>query len=107
MTTKRLSKAYTITLDSTLADTPEIDMQGFSRGHVAIPVGSSITALTYYASPTKGGTYLPLYDSAKNAITQTSLTAGRAYEMPVAVASVAFLKIATDADGAVHISLKD
>lgn len=106
MNKERLSKVMDVTLDSALADTPAIGFESFTRGMVLIPTGSSITSLTYYGSTTQNGTYLPLYDSAKNALTQTSLTAARGYDIPAAVYALPWIKIVTDADGAVALALK-
>ena len=100
------SAAFDLSLTTSVLTTGEIIFQGMRSGVVNIPTGSSITSLTYHGATTSGGTYLPLYDSAKNALTQTTLTAGRAYQMPTAVAGVAFLKIVVDAAGTVGISIK-
>jgi len=94
-----------VTLDSVLADTPEINWSGAVAGTIFIPAGSTITTLTYHAAPKKGGTYLPLQTSAGVAVTQT-VVATKAYDMPASLVGCGAIKIVTNADGAVEISIK-
>lgn len=93
------------TLDSVVGDTPEIDWQGVKSATIYIPTGSTITTLTYHAAPKKGGTYLPLQTSAGVAVTQT-VAADKAYDMPASLAGCGAIKIVSNANGAVSISMK-
>lgn len=100
----RHSQRYDLTLDSVLADTPEIPFADFASGTVIV-LGASVTSLTYYTCDEMGGTYQPLYDAAGNAVTQT-VAQNRAYPLPVSVAGCAFLKIVTNADGEAVLTAK-
>ena len=101
----RHSDVSSITLDSVLVDTPEINMKDFAGGSVSIPAGSTITTLTYYGCHTQGGTHLVLLDSDGVAVTQT-VAASRVIDMPAAVFGLPYLKIVSNADGAVSICRK-
>jgi hypothetical protein len=72
-----------------------------------IPVGSSITSLTWYESDDVGGTYVAAYDdsSPPAAVTQT-VSAGKGYPIPTILAGARALKIVADASGNVTVSLK-
>ena len=94
-----------LTLDSTLVDTPEIDMRDFAGGSIQLPTGSSITTLTYYGCHTKGGTHVALLDADGVAVTQT-VAAVRIVDLPAAIFGLPFLKILTNADGAVTVCRK-
>lgn len=95
------------TLDSVLADSPEIEIGWAASGEIFIPTDSPITTLTYYVAPHSGGTYIAAYDSASSpaAVTQT-VSAAKAYPIPAAVFGSGNMKITTNADGTVAISLK-
>lgn len=88
------------TLDSVLADTPVITYKNYAGGAVIIPSGSSITSLTYYGAGDYSGTFTAIYDSAGVAVTQT-VAGGRAYPIPDACFPYPYLKIVSNADGAV------
>ena len=94
------SASYTLTASN--ATTPEIDVTNFAAGQVHVPTGSSITLLTYYAAPEKGGTYLPLQTAAGAAVTQT-VAQTKAYDLPAQIAGCRFIRIVADAGGAVVI----
>lgn len=98
--------SYDLTLEATADATPEIQVSEAKSGTVHLPTGSSITSLTYHAAPQIGGTYNPLHDSAGAAVTQTTLSANKAYQIPAAVFGSGAIKIAANAQGAVSISLK-
>ena len=93
------------TLNTAVATTPEIDIAKYLTGEIYIPTGSAITSLTYHVAPVAGGTYLPAYDAAGSAVTQT-VAAARAYAMPAAVFGAPVIKIVTNAAGAVTLTLK-
>ena len=101
----RVCRNFSFTLDSTLGDTPEIPIGEYASGQINIPAASSITSLTYYASPTSGGTYLAAQDGS-GALVQT-VAASKSYQMPAAIFGAGNIKILTNADGAVTMTLKD
>lgn len=94
-----------LTLGTAVATTPEIDMRQSAGGTIQIPVGSSITSLTYYAAAEPGAVYSALYTDAVAAVTQT-VAADRVVDMPAAVAAVGALKIVVNVAGAVKVTLK-
>ena len=98
--TGKQSEVLALTLDSTLADTPVVDFDSASSGQIIIPAGSPITTLTYYTGYDTAVTFVPLNTSAGVAVTQT-VSAGKSYDLPAAVAGSALLKITVNADGAV------
>ena len=104
----RSCENFSFTLDSVLADTPEIEIGWAASGEIFIPTGSSITTLTYYASPISGGTYVAAYDSAASpvAVTQT-VSAAKAYPIPASVFGAGQIKIVANEDGAITMCLKN
>ena len=97
-------KSVTVAVD--VADSQAIPVGDFTSFTAAIPTGSSITSLTCHVSTEEGGTYLPLYDSLKAAVALTSLTAGRAYQLPFGTFAVRWLKLVGDAAGTVDVTMK-
>lgn len=98
-------EARSVTLDATLADTPEIDYSGHAGGIIIIPTGSSITTLTWHVLEERGGTRVPLYDKDNVAVT-TTVAAARAYPFPVELFGAGIIAIQTNADGAVFLVMK-
>jgi hypothetical protein len=92
-----------ITLDSTLGDSPVITFKGFRKIVCAIPAGSSITSLTYYVSPTSDGTFLQLYNSS--GAVSTTVAAERAYQLTSELEGISYLKIVPNNDGNVSLHL--
>ncbi len=105
MRTFRNSISAPYTLDSTIGDTPEINIEHYGSGQIAIPTGSTITTLTYHIAPAVGGTYLPAQDTSGAAVTQT-VGAAKSYPIPAVLFGAAAIKIVTNADGAVIVTLK-
>jgi len=106
MTTAKYSVSIeSVTVDTNLADSAAINYGDFEKGMVSVPTGSSLTTLTWHASASEGGTYLPAYNSS-GAITQT-VTNGRVYPIPDDLRGARFLKITGNADGVVGVTLKD
>ena len=101
----RQTDHVSVTLATTLGNTPVIGTEGAAGGVIFIPSGSTITTLTYHAAPDSGGTFLPLHDSEGMAITQ-AVAAGNAYDLPSPCYGAGALKIVSDAAGAVELSLK-
>jgi hypothetical protein len=107
MSLQRYSVTFSKTLDSTLADTPALEIGSMLYGMITIPTGSTISALTWFVSDAVDGTYVQVYkvdDSA--ACTPSTVAAARAYPFPTEVYGAKFLKIVPNADGAVKIHLK-
>jgi hypothetical protein len=94
-----------VTVDTAVANSAAIRYSDFEKGMVSVPSGSSLTTLTWYASNSESGTYLPAYN-ASGAIAQT-VAAGRVYPIPADLVGARFLKIAGDAAGVVGVTLKD
>lgn len=101
-TCRELSK----TLDSVVADTPEIPFAGMRLGHIIIPTGSAITLLTFHVAESMGGTFIPLHDEGGTAITQT-VAATKAYLLPPELHGATAVKIQSDNDGAVFLTLSE
>ena len=101
----RHSESLSLTLDSQIADTPEIPIADYASGEIFIPTGSTITSLPYHVAPAKGGTYLPAQDTSGSAVTQT-VAATKAYPLPAVLFGARAMKIVTNADGAVILNLK-
>ncbi len=92
-------------LNTAANTTPEIPFDG-RGGVIFVPVGSSITSLTYYAAEKVGGTYLPLYQAdGATPVTQT-VTSGKAYDMPPQVFGCRAIKIVVNTAGSVFITQK-
>jgi hypothetical protein len=94
-----------LSLVSTEADTPAIPFGDSAGGTISIPVGSSITALTFYVSASETGTFTQLYDSSNNAVSRT-VAAERAYALPDECFAARWLKIVVDVTGAATLTLK-
>jgi hypothetical protein len=95
-------------LTTSLTTTAEIDIGHYTSGEIYIPSGSSITTLTYYASPCPaggGGVYVPANDSTPAVIVQT-VSGPNAYPIPAALFGGDCIKIVVNAAGTVDIVLK-
>lgn len=104
------SAKYSTQIDSvavgaTIGNSDPFNYGDFEKGMVFIPTGSAITTLTWHASNSERGTYLPV-NNASGAVTQT-VSQGKAYPIPTDVLGARFLKITGDAAGVVGVSLKD
>lgn len=97
-----------VTVDTAVANSTAISYGDFEKGMVSIPAGSSLTTLTWHASGSEAGTYLPALSSAAVpvAITQT-VSASKVYPIPVDLVGSRFLKITGNAAGVVGVTLKD
>lgn len=93
-----------VTVDTTAAACKEILYGEYTSGMVV--VGTGITSLTWWIAPVAGGTYGAAYDYDEVAITQTGLTAGRAYPIPLALIGSVAIKAVANAAGTIDISLK-
>lgn len=102
-TTPQNTVIQSLSIDSTLADSPVITFKGYTKAIIAIPSGSSITSLTYYVAPKSDGTYVQLYNSG--GAVSTTVAADRAYQLPSELEGIGFLKIVPNADGNVDLHL--
>jgi hypothetical protein len=93
-----------VVVNTTDAACEEILYSEFTSGMVVI--GTGITSLTWYVAPVAGGTYVPAYDYAGAAVAQTSLTAARAYPIPLALIGNVALKAVANAEGTIDVTLK-
>lgn len=87
-------KAYS--LDSTLADTPEIPYSSVAGGNIFLGTTTAIT-LTFYAAPNLGGTYVALRDSANMPVTRT-VAQNLCYAVPDECYGAGAIKIVPDAE---------
>ncbi len=101
----RRTVGETVALTDSAATTPAIDIDKYASGEVYIPTGSPITTLTFHVTNISSGTYLPAYDAAGNAVTQT-VQAARAYPIPSTVFGASSMKIVVNAAGSIRYSLK-
>ena len=107
MTNARYSVSIdTVSVDTAVANSSSINFDSFASGMVHVPVGSSLTTLTWHASTKIDGAYLAAEDAASAAVTQT-VAAGQAHPIPVALNGARFLKITGNAAGVVSVTLKD
>lgn len=97
----QVSKAIT----TSEATTARLDISKFSSGTVHIPSGETVVTLTFYSAPNSAGTFLPLYDTAGNAVTLTVVN-GRAYQIPAAVFGSAIVKMIGNVACTAHFSFK-
>jgi len=94
-----------VKLTDSIETTEAVDFRSAASGLIAIPVGSTITELTYYAAVAPGVPPLPLHDAAGSAVVQ-AVAAGGTYVLPEACFGAGVLAITADAAGAVAVSLK-
>lgn len=88
-----------------VASSTEIPFQSYSGGIVYVPVGSSLTTITWYVASKPGGTYTEANDEDGQPVVQT-VAAGKAYAIPSALFAAAGLKAVGDAAETVAMSLK-
>lgn len=97
--------AQTVTVDTVLADSEEVDMAGVTGGFIYVPAGSSITTLTFYAAKELGGTYLAAYNTT-GAVTLT-VAASRSIAIPSDMLGCAAMKMTGNADGTVDVTFQE
>lgn len=95
----------TVTVDTTSAASGEILFSEFGGGFIYVPTGSSITSLTWYTAPVRGGTYLAANDQDGLAIVQTVAEA-KAYAIPSELFGACVLKAVGDAAGTIDVFMK-
>lgn len=94
-----------VAMTDSAATTGVIQYSEASGGVFRIPVDSSITSLTWYATEAIGGTFAAAYDQDNVAVTQTVVHT-RIYEIPAALFGAAAIKAVVNADGTVYVNLK-
>lgn len=90
-------EAKTVTIHSTLGSATPIPIGNFAWGMIYCPsaLGGAAT-LSFYTSPTEGGTYQAVHDDADAEITQ-AITASKNYRIPADVLAGNWLKVVADA----------
>ena len=99
MTTKvtPLKHVVTKTLDTTLADSPAIDIRSYVCGGIFIEATHASVTLVWYASPTVDGTYLIVNDSTGTTVAQT-VADPECVPIPKEVFVFPFMKCVPNAD---------
>lgn len=108
---KPITRDVTIASGATVSN--EIELRTYMLGGIITPAALTSTALTFQVSATKGGTYVPLYDSGGNQVSIT-VTTSRGYAITDseadALAPWGFVKIvggsAEGADRVLKLALK-
>lgn len=95
----------TVAITASESTSPSVDARTFAGGSVQIPVGSSITTLTFYADHDRAGVFGTLYDADGTAISLT-VAAGRTYELPATIFNVPYFKMVGNTTGNVSVFLK-
>ena len=98
-------ETVTVTIATAVANSTEIQFGGHAGGLVYVPTGTSMTTLTWYASPKSGGTFYAVEDGAAGAI-QSTVSGGDAVPIPPECYGAAVLKIEADAAGTAGVTLK-
>lgn len=94
---------FPLVVDTSLANCDPVNIGIYANGRIAVPTGSSITTLTFYACDNVNGTFLQIFDSAA-AISMT-VSAGNTYQLPAAVMGYTFIKVKANVAGGVQLYL--
>lgn len=105
MLSRRYATEQTVAITNDIATTGAISIGEFASGQIYVPAGSSLTGLTYHASPSSSGTYLPAQDASGSAVTQT-VAHTKCYPIPAILFGAGMLKIVGNAAGNVIVGLK-
>lgn len=107
MTTARYSTSIdSVSVGTTVASSATIPFGDFETGRVHVPVGSALATLTWHASLSSDGVYLPARNESNTAVT-TTVVAGQSYPIPAALVGSRFLRITGDVAGLVGVTMKD
>jgi hypothetical protein len=107
VTNQRYTAAIgSVTVGTTVAASAAIDFSNSDRGMIFVPAGATFVTLTWHASTSMNGTYLPARSESNVAVT-TTVVAGQAYPIPDVLRNSSFLKITGDVAGVVGITMKD
>jgi hypothetical protein len=94
-----------ITASTALEGSTEIDIRDFAGGGLVLPASTSAAALTYHVAAKPGGTYRALHDRDDEAVTQ-AVAQDRAYPLPDEIYGFGALKITSDTEVTLTVSLK-
>lgn len=107
MTNSRYTASIgSVAVGTAVANSAAIDFSGSDRGMVFVPSTATFATLTWHASTSVNGTYLPARNESNVAVTTTVL-AGQAYPIPEVLRNASFLKITGDVAGVVGLTMKD
>lgn len=107
MTTSRYCTSIeSVSVGTAVSGSATIPFGDFETGRVYIPVGSTLATLTWHASLSSDGVYLPARNESNTAVT-TTVVAGQSYPFPSALVGARFLKITGDVAGQVGVTMKD
>lgn len=107
MTNSRYTASIgSVAVGTTVSASAAIDFSGSDRGMIFVPAGSTFATLTWHASTSVNGVYLPARNESNVAVT-TAVAAGQAYPVPDVLRNASFLKITGDVAGVVGITMKD
>ena len=95
-----------VAVTDTLATCAAIPFESCVGGMYQVPVGSSVTSLTWHVQVRDGGSFIPAYDEDGAAVVQTVVHT-RAYPIPSALYGAKALKaVAGGANGVIHVLTK-
>ena len=77
------------------------DFSNYSSGEIRVPSGSSLTTLTWYSGDAIAGPWYACGD-----VTAQTVTAGDAYQIPVALFGSRFLLPVGNGTGTINLDLK-
>lgn len=101
----RITRRQSVSLNTAIGTTEEIQYESYGGGTVHVPAGSSVTTLTWWSAPKPGDTYEPAYDKDGAAVTQT-VAADQAHPIPLALFGAGAIKAVSNAAGDVQVSRK-
>ena len=100
----------TVTFATTEAAAEALDIRGASAIGIVLPSTSLVTAFTVYAAATESATFVAAYDTAQALMGPYTVSASKAYSVPVDVFPFPYVKfVATFSSGtteAVTVTLK-
>lgn len=109
MIERRTNVQASVTIGTTAGGSSVIDLRGYAGAAFRLASGSTAT-VTVYGAASEAGTYVPLYaldaDLAEVAMSLTSLSTGKGYELPSGCFAWPFLKLVGDAAGVADVVMK-
>jgi hypothetical protein len=106
--TSRQCDVITVTLDTTLDDTPAIQFEGYAGGAIFNEASHASTGYTFYGSWAKDGTFVEILTTAGASTAISGMSASNCAPFPDQCFPFPWLKIVPQADDAetFHIALK-
>lgn len=104
MPVERRHESESITLTTSVATTPEIDLRWYSAAAVTVPAGC--TQFTYYGAPAPGGTYVQIGNVGSGGDGTDAVTAATLHVLPDELFPVLMLKIVASTGGAAVVHKK-